>query len=370
MQTKEFTIVVIAAVLATGCGKSSKTNEEGPAVIGLDIADAQVCNIATDQLIPLETTDSSLLYDICDLIPTKNTWIVRSRNYLRVYDKNTGKYLYDISRVGHGAGEYISIEQCANSNDTLRILDGEQRCILEFLTDGTFLGKSIDFKEIDVENFLPANYAVESPDRSKYYLITKYNGGYPEPFDQYAVITKEGQFVKHVPGRKLLDGSFTPDRMFTDYEHNRVLAWDQLRDTLFTVSEDSVRPLYVFDFGKNKFPVESQSKSEFYLRTQDFISNEGDVPYASFIKYYQVEGDNLYFSFISCTDKGGTTVPYLAVVNEKNRDVKILHFESEDKLYQQEAFFHVFNDSIIISVADKGNVEKNPLLLVKPLDSL
>lgn len=369
MQTKGFTIVAIAAVLATGCGKSSKTNEEGPAVIGLDIADAQVCNISTDQLIPLETTDSSLLYDICDLIPAKDSWIVRSRNYLRAYDKNTGKYLYDISRVGHGSGEYISIEQCAYSDDTLRILDGGQRCILEFLTDGTFLGKSIDFKEIDVENFLPANYAVESPDRSKYYLITKYNGGYPEPFDQYAVITKEGKFVKHVPGRKLLDGSFTPDRMFTDYEHDRVLAWDQLRDTLFTVSEDSVRPLYVFDFGENKFPVESQSKSEFYFRTQDFISNEGDVPYASFIKYYQVEGDNLYFSFYKATGKDTGTC-YLAIVNEQNHNTKILHFESEDGRLQQQPFFKVYDGKVAIAVNDVENVDKNPMLLVKSLSAL
>lgn len=370
MRMYNFVVTAIIAVLATSCSDSSKTVEDGPGIVGLDIADAQVCNITPGDLIPLETTDSSLLYDICELIPTQNAWIVRSRDYLRAFDKNTGKYLYDISRMGQGPGEYLSIIQCTCTADTLHVLDGNLNCILDYLSDGTFLGKRLDFKEIHADNFLPANYAVESPDRNEYYLINKYNGGYPEPFDQYSVITKDGQFVKHVPGRKLLDGSFTPDRMYTDFEHGRVLAWEQLIDTLFTVSEDTVKPLYVFDFGKNKFPVESQKKTEFYLRSQDFTEHDGDTPYASFIKYYQVNGDNLYFSFISCTNKGETAVAYLAIVNEKTHDVKILHFESEDGQYRQEPFFHIFDDSIAISIADRVNVEQNPFLLVRPLDSL
>lgn len=374
-------MVLSATMLATmlttmlvGCNKATKTHQEGPAVIEMNIDDAKVCTITKDQLIPLETTDSSLLYDINELISTDDKWIVRSRSYIRAFDKKSGKYLHNISRKGQGPEEYLDVNQLTNSGDTLHVLDTGSRCIKDFLSDGSFVGIRMDYSNIKADGYISAHYAVESSDGNNYFAINCYNGGYPAPPPQYMVISKDGEFVQHVPGRKLYDSSFTPDRMYTDFEHGRVLAWEQLRDTLFAVSEAGVEPIYVFDFGKNRFPLESQQKPEFYYRTKDYASPNGGAPYASFLKYYQVKGDNLYFSFIVNygDDESGENKSdvYLAVVNEKTHEVKILNYESEDERYKQDSFFKVFDDKIAISVSDREDSEVNRYLLVLPLDSL
>lgn len=240
---------------------------------------------------------------------------------------------------------------------------------MDYNLSGDFLGKSLNFYELRVEaNCMPV-YVVESPNRKEYYVINSYTGGSTPSNPQYSIINKNGEFIQFVPGRELYDGSFTPDRMYTDYEHNRVLAWEQLRDTLFTVDASGVTPIYTFNFGKNRFPIESQTHPEFYKRVEDFSSNKSDIPYASLIKYYQCKGNNLFFSFTTC-DKEQHNECYLGVYDEKTKRMRTYKFASANGRYQQAPFFKVVGKNLVIAMTDKMSIESNPLLLEIPIEKI
>lgn len=366
MKLRIYILSGVAAIMLYGCRDSRRS--EGPVEVAVNLEQVEQVPLGLGRLVQLETSDSSLIYDICALMPTWDNWIVQSRSFVRVFDKTSGKYLKDISRQGTGPGEYLGINHIWADNDTVHLFDSNSQCIFDYTTSGDYLGKSMNLNGIEAEGLIRPSYAVASPDKTVYYVINCYAGGTAKANPQYSIISKNGEFVQHVPGRELQDGSFTPDRMYTDSEHGRVLAWEQLRDTLFTVDPDGVHPVYTFNFGKNRFPLESQAKPFFYQRVQDFNSNESEIPYASLVKYFQTKGDNLFFSFIT-DDNEQHNEAYLGVYNEKTGKMRVFRFVSDDGRYKQQVFFRIDGDNLLIALTDENNVEANPLVLDIPISS-
>lgn len=313
------------------------------------------------RLIKLEATDKSLIYDIGDMAVFDDKYIIRSRSLIRAFDRN-GKFLYSVSKIGQGPGEYLGVQQFWNEQDTLCVLDFNSGCVWRYLNDGTFIDKYVDFKTITAPFFSSPNYLVKLPDGNGFITINSYTGGSAEHNPKHSILSGRKEFVSHVPNRELTDGSFTPDRMITDYDNDRILSWEQLRDTLFTVDSHGVLPLYVFDFGKNKFPEEYQSLPEFYQRVEKFNEHKEGTPYASLIKYYQPIGDNLYFSFITTENTA-----FLVRYNEKEDKISLIHLLDTQERFRQNVFFKIANDSIFVSMNNTQRIEDNPYLITFPL---
>lgn len=91
-------------------------------------------------LVPLETTDESLLGE-CHIIDTYTDEIIVSDiSSIYIFDGKTGKYKSKINKLGNGPEEYVSLNDVAVDylNRSFYILDG-QGAVKKFSFDGDYL---------------------------------------------------------------------------------------------------------------------------------------------------------------------------------------------------------------------------------------
>ena len=344
----------LSLIIGIGCKK--KETEFHPKEIKINLEEAKDIEILPERIIPLETTDSSLIYDIGAMAVYDNELVIQSRSFMKVFDRGTGHYLRDISCKGDGPGEYLSLTQFWNDGDTLKIIDFNAGLIRSYMREGLPLVETVDLKTIEGKDLYQPQYVVETPDKKGYCVINCFRGGV-DYNPQFSFLTKDFKFKNNVPGRELHEGGHTPDRMYTDFKKNRILAWEQLRDTLFQVDENGVTPLYVFNFGKHSFPEKFQSLTDLWERSQEFMKNKDGVPYASFIKYYQTSGDNLFFSFITSTND-----VYLGRYNEAKDQIKIFRLNDPQNKYRHSLFYKIIDNGLLIALSSLEQIESNPSL--------
>lgn len=320
-------------------------------------------DIAIDEslIIPLETSDSALLYDICSMEIVNDRLVIFSRSLLKIFDKNTGEFLGDLATRGEGKGEYLTAIRLWSSGDTLKIFDPNLKVVNAYTSDGTFLGKE---KTFDTDGRVQPNYFIESPDGDGIVSINTWMGGIGEPVPTYSYYDNNYNFIRNIDGRTMRTGSYLMDRAYADKEHNRMLTWEPLIDTLFTVSHDGVMPIYAFDFGKNSFPKSKQSIPEMSDRINEFMKGESK-PYISLLGYYQVKDDNLYFSAYASDMKY-----YLIRYDERTGENRMYRLTADDDRYQTGRFFKIEGDTAYVALSKTADPESNPLLYKLPLSEL
>lgn len=358
-------LCALVGVLLFICGCSGNSEDKKfPVTVTVDLDDVHEIEFEKGKLVSLETSDSSLIFDIANMAVYEDEVVINSRSLLKRFDKNTGRFLGNISRMGEGPGEYLGIQHMWNEGDTVNIIDFNAGVVHSYNKNGEYLGKKVNFRDIKADNFYTPMFMIPRPDADGYCIINCYNGGL-DYNPQFSYLTEGMEFDAHVPERELHDGGYTPDRMFADYDNKRLLTWEQLRDTLFTVDTEGVHPLYVFDFGKYKFPIEYQELAGFWPRTQKYTENKDESLYVSFLKYYQAKGENLYFSFI--TNRGET---YLARLNEQTGKVTVYKLTDPEEKYKQAVFFKITGGGLILAVNNIQNLEQNPGLYFITFDEL
>ncbi|MDE6464198.1 MAG: 6-bladed beta-propeller [Muribaculaceae bacterium] len=349
--------VLLLAVAACGDGRA-----DGVKAVSIDPDNVTEIQIDERGLLPLETRDSSLLYDICDIEHIGNRYVVYSRDLLRIFDAENGRWLGNLANPGQGPGEYTFISRFRRSGDTLLVFDSNLGKEFRYLSDGTFLGDSKpfgpgpDFSSVQ----LRVSTYFEAPDGNGYYAINDWVGSSGIPTPAYTRYNAAGEAIGIVPGRGLRSGSRFKDRGYTDYEHGRVLVWDAFRDTLFDIAGDEVRALYAFDFGSRSLPSSVQNMPELHDRLNAFTEEGAD--YVSFMRYFQTKGDKLYFS-ISSSDEYCDYVRY----NEDDGNYRIIRFVDSSGRYSPNNFLKIDGDSAIISLSDEACPETNPVLYRFPL---
>ena len=352
---------MVAATAATmaSCGDG---RADGVKTVSIDPDNVTEIQIDERGLLPLETRDSSLLYDICAFEHIGDRYVIYSRDLLRIFDAENGRWLGDLAKRGNGPGEYSFIGGFRSSGDTLMVFDPNLHKEFRYKSDGTFLNESELFgpgPDFDGTPLSVSTYFV-APDGNGYYAINNYVGGTDIPTPAYTRYNAAGEAIGVVPGRGLRSGSRIKDRGYTDREHGRVLVWEAFRDTLFDIAGDEVRALYAFDFGSRSLPSSVQNMPELSDRVNAF-SEEG-ADYTSFLRYFQTKGDNLYFVM-----NNGSDCSNFVRYNEADGSYRIIHFLDSNGRYTPNSFLKIDGDSAIISLSDSQNPENNPALYRFPL---
>lgn len=294
------TICFFAVLVGLSCARQEEFRQYPVSIdIDLDATPRHKINVGPSNLLALETNDSSLIYGISFLEKSGGKYFIISRDLSKMYDVASGKYMGDFSTKGQGPGEYDRIGSFWIENDTLRLLDAGKRKLLSFSPDGKFLESKSTYYE---ERFPQSNYLMPLPD-GQYLSVNGYAGGMGDPNPQYSLLSHEFVFIKDIPGRELLDGGYTSDRLAYDSTNGRAFGWDALKDTLYLISENGVEPGYIFNFGNKTFPAEFQEEDEMFVRTRKFNKN-GETPYAGLLSRYQFKDNDMYFIFYD-PDKDG-----------------------------------------------------------------
>ncbi len=350
-----FAIALIMVTTFSFCRCNNIEKKGDTHLISLDLNKCSVIELDKNNLIGLETTDSSLIYDICALEYHDGALIINSRDFLRKFDGTSGKYLGDIAKRGEGPGEYSFVARFWERNDTFNVWDNNERLLFHYLPTGEFIGTESPFHNGDSVKSVP-QFFIEYPGKG-FFTINTFTDGTTAKNPRYSYYDENMCFVRDLPGREMTDGSFMTDRAYYDCEGERILTWEALKDTLFVLTPEQIIPIYAFEFGKYSMPDEIQSKPDFYDRIEMFTDKNADE-WASFMRCFQVKDNHLYFSFVTNRFEN-----YLAVMDMKTERARVVKLEDPEKRWAQQTFFKVMDDeSILIACNDTTDIEKNPAL--------
>ena len=340
--------LVGSALLLASCGPTKAPLPTIP----VDVDKAGLISIDTSRLVELETSDSSMIYDVSSFELCGDRFIVHSRNYLRSFDIRTGRFTGNVARSGKNYDEFSYIGNLWLEGDTIVFFDTNNGAIFSYATDGTFYGRTYPFG---------MSFSPEEKPR-QYYTIpevgvfsTNLSNDHTAPRNPRYSFYHFGDTVPHpVDGREICEPTFLSDGTFEDVANKRLLSWEPLRDTVFAVTREGVAPLYHVDFGELALPAEVQAMPYSADRIK-YFNRKSTHRYASLIRYLQTKNDNIYFAF-ACSDEKN----YLVCYNIPTQSTTVRHVASPDEGFSQTTFFKITGDSAFVEVRDRNNLLSNP----------
>lgn len=359
---KIFTLLLIMTTLL--CCKDNRRDVE---TIFIDFDNIIEFPIENGNLIPLETSDNSLLYYIDNLEKVNDKFVIRSRDMVKVFDANTGIFLNRISGKGDGPQEYIYPSQMWADNDTIVLYDSQAKRILKFQVDGEYISSKRVFNDLintDTLTISTPTYLLKDPFSHGYISLNSFTDGTTKTNFTASYYDDSLKFIYNIPGRELRDGAYLTDRMTIDAENKSFLMWEGLKDTLFVITKDCVKPLYAFDLGKYSLPDDIQKKPNMFERAY-FLDQAKDEEYVSLMHNFQKWQNYILFTLTS--SKNGV---HICVLDTNNKKCRILKLTDDDGRYDQSSYLKIIDDDVIISMIDNMTVEANPALFLVPIRQL
>lgn len=98
MSLKTSILAILAAIVASSCkdGQESRFLTE----VKIDFDKKEIIKVDDKQIVRLETSDNSLLFDLCNVETVDSFYVIHSRNFLKQFDKE-GKFVRNIGAQGH-----------------------------------------------------------------------------------------------------------------------------------------------------------------------------------------------------------------------------------------------------------------------------
>lgn len=333
-----------------GCGQNETSIDCLTLSVDLNQPSLQYNDVFSNaEVIPLETTDSSLIVYPKEVIEHKGHFYIYDIHTVKAFifdDK--GKFVRQVSKEGQGPGEYswlasISIDK---KNDILHLVEPIAK-----LHNFTLDGKLIETKRY--------------PDGNDYQCIHHlgdYIVSWSHPIDDKTdcIIILDPQTMEIVntydKGPTLLQ-----NRGFYPYNDGLFFHYTDKNNCVYKVTKDSLKLSYQWDFGKDNLDMynlgftyddeNSQAEGELYLK----YLREGTIPYL-FVR--QAQNDNYYYVCLRHQYKYDKSVFY------RKSDGKYLIFGEESWRTPTNAL--VFTDDYMIILLNPNNYENFKPILPEP----
>lgn len=249
-------IQILLAVLVAGCAQGGKKElAEGFYAMELPVENKdKTVNMSrvvqSIAYIPLETTDECRIENIWKVVPMND--------YLVVMDKKSWEHVYLFTRQGQFVREISSKGTMENQYATLGdvtadpeknsifILDGTRKTILEFDTENTLLNKTPTLFYVENFQFIQGNTFALNPN----YHASKFFAG--DTPNLLLMNLESGVTARGVVRPKELEPSHMIGlRANFSKIHDGATFIAPLCDTVFLATENEIRPLYRVDFGND-----------------------------------------------------------------------------------------------------------------------
>lgn len=252
---KYLTIItlLITSIITLGCNKYSKptqlkelTIDTKNALAFYDIS--ALCN-ADIQIISLETQDECLTLADSKIVVTQQYIIAANvvNHKLLLFDSN-GKYLKAIANQGKGPHEYVELGDFTIVNDTIYIQDLQQDKILKYsIADNTLQ---------DIVIYPPIYYQALIGHKNSISFLTDYSLCDGEYYNLIN-IDHNNKRIKHIPFNKEISDNnqrWALKKYVGQYQDTALVVFSR-NDTIYSVAEKSVNPLYHLNFTEHKMPT-------------------------------------------------------------------------------------------------------------------
>lgn len=122
--------------LLVSCTNKDKTDIHQS--IKINFSEITCINQSDGRIVNLETTDNSLIYDICNFNVDKDTFVVHSRDFLYTFT-STGNFIGRVSQKGHAMNEHLQISNVFFGDGVVGLYDFSKNAILRFNLKGQLL---------------------------------------------------------------------------------------------------------------------------------------------------------------------------------------------------------------------------------------
>ncbi|WP_102408875.1 6-bladed beta-propeller [Parabacteroides bouchesdurhonensis] len=304
--------------------------------------------------VPLETTDESLIGKRAYVRMLKDKLFVGSfQQPIKMFDKETGKYIRTVGNIGQGANEYTLLDNIPvfwiDETSEIIYVQTEGNSVLRFDVNGNPLG-SINLPEnfprlttvsqITAENKLYIYkqtlfnkldnkilmYDIQNKNIEKYFL----NKDEPISTDEFSQPPLIISGFGNIPvSTRCMIFSLKGNRMFFHYTENPCL-WafgkniyfkEQFNDTIYQVLDSKMKPRFVFNLGdmhcayEDRFNIEG-SQNKIFI---DYILEGKNVLFFVFhINYYNLQNAKTYWGIYNKKDKSVKVTDKLQIKKPAN----------------------------------------------------
>ena len=250
---KKITFITIVFLGISAC--SSNKVQDNLIAISIDPTSSQsvdwmqLFDTASMQVIPLETTDQSLLAWVDRMIITDTLYAFSSNNSIYAFNQN-GNFLFKIANQGRGPGEYLVLDDFyIDENNHYYILDNNSFKIIEYSPKGEFID------EINTGLFGLAFTKISND------LWAIYIGSSKSPNSNYRLnyFSKKENTIIHkfmeISDNELSWRHFKDNNNFIHLNQNDLFFIYSLDYTIYKLSEKGLTPYYKLDCGKYQIPT-------------------------------------------------------------------------------------------------------------------
>lgn len=320
---------------------------------------AKVVIINPQNIIWLETNDSSLLYDISNISHLNGRMLIQSRVFWKLFSSD-GTYVGEVTRKGDAPEDFLWMGNIWNNDSLVFLYDYQLNKIQKYNRDGMYCGYDTIRRGTDYDTNPEEVYITKT---DGVFYINQYLGCEP-----YAHLFCHAEDIysepKAIGSRRRKNGHTFYNRVYIDDPNHRLLYWEHINDTLYTVNRQDIKPLYIFDYGKYSVPkaiTSDKSVVNRFLALNEIEYNN----YAYPMRYFQVHNGKIYF--IVAKRKQA----YIGCIDEEKNKVAFTEFKSPANInLTPQLFFNIHGDSILLSIIDEDSPESNPGLLVFPVSEL
>lgn len=354
MKTVNDLICIVLTFMCISCVKTEGTDIPS---VKIDFTNISHIGQTEGTIVNLETSDSSLLYDICRFNVVRDTFVVHSRNFVRLFSK-TGKFIGDVSQTGPGPNEYTQISNIFFENDEVGIFESNKNTVKWFnLSGGLSASREVAISDINIRPFHLY------PSGNGYVALNNYGG---ESADRKTLcfLNKELNQGESIEGRSLRTGFSTYDDIYID-RSGKVLYWEMLCDTLFMVDNSTLVPSFVVDFGEYAIPEDIASKDVYERINYVNELDKSGKKFAGMARYYQRIDNKVYFSCMS-PEKEILLCQYI----ENEGAIRLFAIDFDSEKYKTSSCF-LFRDNVIYwEIHDQKDLTLNPSLFILDLNEL
>ena len=337
---KKLTIIILASYIMFGCGQKNIAIDSLTLSVNLNQSSLQFNDVFSyAEIIPLETTDSSLIVYPHKVIEHKRNLFIYDLHLTKacVFD-HRGKFIRQIGRIGQGPGEYTWLQSISmdKKNDVFHLIE----------PIGKYHDFTLDGKLISTRNY-PNGSVYHSMHHLDNYIVL-----WSPPIDNesHCLIIIDPQSMEIINtydnGPKILqDGNFytfNEDLFFFKYQENYV----------HKVTKASLSLAFQWDFGRDNlkmydlgFTYEDdnyQTENELYWE----YMKDGTIPY---LFVCQAQNNKYYYTCLRHIYKYDKSVFY------RKSDGKYLVFG--EKSWNMPTNALVFTDEYMIILLKQNNYE-------------
>lgn len=315
---------IVLVIAVGGCIKRPSTYHDKGQILKVDFKDASPsCTTYFDavEVIPLESSDSSLMSDVWKAIGVDDTIFLFERTrYLLFAFKDNGDFISRIGKRGEGPEEYHTAYDFSRNPSTghLTLLSpfGE---LVEYSSDNRFIGR----KELTLDK---TNYwGCEWMDKGRLALWSTVESDTP------AV-----SVIDVASGKSLFDGWYH-DRSTDALATHPLNVYDgilyftpPLGNTVYTILPDSMKAAYTWDFGEYNISERDYENTLEGMEPQEIVKKitgdleKGNLPY---IFSHNWETSNYYIARL-WSDMGGVrTYPTVIYDKQSGKGLKFQRFK-------------------------------------------